>query len=1022
MDLVQLGGRVGGSTGPRFWRSLEEYAETEEFRAFLRDEFPSQIAVWEDPVGRRHFLKLMGASLALAGLSGCAFQPPEDIVPYVKAPDDVVPGKPVFYASALALDGYATGVLVESHLGRPTKIEGNPDHPASLGATDLFGQAEILTFYDPDRSKVVQLNGRVSTWENFLEEMISLRISKLASKGEGLRLLTSTITSPSLADQIQTLLKEFPEARWHQYESVGRANTRAGAKLAFGEDVDPIHHLDKADVVLALDADFLSWGPSRLVDARRWAERRDPPYGTDPATWSNTCNRLYAVESTPTITGAVADHRLAVRSSEVAGVLRALAQELGVAATGTPNENHAEWIKALAADLKTHSGTSLVLVGEPQPPQVHALAHAINQALGNIGQTVEFIEPVAFDGGEQSATLAELVRDMQDDKVDALLILGGNPAYDAPADFAFDKALDKVRTAVHLSLYEDETSALCRWHIPQTHVLETWGDVRAYDGTVTIQQPLILPIFNGRSAIEVVSAMLGGTTVSDREVVRRYWEKRGLGSNFQAGWRKALHAGVVADTASKPKAVTLQAGPFGIDAETEAQVDSTGYEVVFRPDPSIWDGRYANNGWLQELPKQITRLTWDNAALMSPATADKLQVRVNPLEMTGNVVEVSLPDRKGSLRLPVWITPGHPDNAVTIHLGYGRAKAGRVGDGQGFNAYTLRTSTALWFKGGAQIRKVEGSYRLATTQHHQNIGEDSSLGVNLNEERHLIRYATLDDFVKHPDFAHEPDHHVSPAFDLYPESPEPRLSHDRGERNSWAMAININTCIGCNACVVACQAENNIPVVGKNEVLKSRNMHWLRIDRYYEGRPDDPSPRTHFQPVPCMHCEKAPCETVCPVAATVHDAEGLNTMVYNRCVGTRYCANNCPYKVRRFNFLQYSDETTESFKLMRNPDVTIRSRGVMEKCTYCVQRLWAAKINAQKQGRDMVLDGEVVTACQGACPTRAITFGNKNDKNSAIAKAIQDGRNYVLLAELNTKPRTSYLAKLINPNPEIKES
>ncbi len=1019
MDLVQLGGQVDGTTGPRFWRSLDEYSRTPEFRAMLRDEFPSQLETWSDPVGRRHFLKLMGASMALAGAAGCAYQPPEKIVPYVKAPDDYVPGKPVFYATALSLGGFATGVLVESNDHRPTKVEGNPDHPASLGATDAFCQAELLQMYDPDRSKVVLLNGRVSTWESFLEEWVKLRSTKLAEKGKGVRLLTQTITSPTLASLFDQFLKAMPEARWVQYEPVGREATRAGTVLAFGEPVDAVHHLDKADVIAAFDADFLAWGPSRLTDARHWAQRRDPGPGPAPKDWK--CNRLYCVETMPSITGAMADHRLATKPSGVPALLRSLAAKLGVNAGGKAADKQEAWVDALAKDLQGAAGKSLVLVGETQPAEVHALAHAINQKLGNIGQTVSFIEPVAHHGGPQGGTLAELVKDIEDGSVDTLIMLGGNLVYEAPADLAVIKALDKVRNSVQFSIYEDETTEHCRWHVPLAHTLESWGDIRAFDGSVTIQQPLIQPIYKSKSIVEVMKVLVEGTTTPDRVVVEEYWRARGLGENFEAGWRKALHAGVVPGTASKPKTVTLKEGTFGATAETS--VEAGAYELHFRPDPSIWDGSYANNGWLQELPKQITKLTWDNAAIMSPNTAKALGVAMDTMEMVNDVVEVTVGERK--LKLPVWIAPGHADESITVHLGYGRTKAGRVGDGAGFNAYTLRTSATPWSAAGAKVRKVAETFRLATTQHFQNIDYDNT-GAPLNAERHLVRYDTVERFLKHPEFAQGPDHHLEESSNLYVESPEPRRQNEvEGKGNRWAMAINMNTCIGCNACVVACNAENNIPVIGKNQVLRGRNMHWLRIDRYYENDPGkDPSKvKTHFQPVPCMQCEKAPCEVVCPFAATVHDSEGINTMVYNRCAGTKFCSNNCPYKVRRFNYFYYNDYDSESLMLMRNPDVSVRTRGVMEKCTYCVQRLWSAKIHAEKKrGDTKVLDGEVVTACQGACPTRAITFGNWNDNQSDIAKAKKGPRNYALLAELNTLPRTTYLAKLTNPNPAMKES
>jgi MoCo/4Fe-4S cofactor protein with predicted Tat translocation signal len=990
-DLPEIRARLAGERGPRFWRSLEELAGSAEFEAFVRVEFPEQAEEWSDAASRRQFLRLMGASLALAGVSGCAFQPAESIVPAVEADAQVVPGRPLFFATAVPLDGYATGVLVESHMGRPTKIEGNPDHPAGLGGTDAFAQAEILGLYDPDRSQVVTHNGRVSTWDDFLAALIAERGRKLASKGAGLRILTEAVASPTLAHQIARVKEQFPESRWHQYEPVGLGHAREGARVAFGTAVVPVHHFDKADVILSLDADFLTWNPARLRDARAFTARRET---------TDRMNRLYVVEPTPTITGAMADHRLPLPSRRIAGLAQAVAHELGIegaAAAGAGPAEQARWVAAVAADLKAHCGSSLVLAGPPQPPEVHALAHALNHALGNVGKTVEYY-PEATEG---AGDLRALVADMAAGRVDALLILGGNPAYDAPADVDFAGALAKLprgAISVRLGLYDDETSALCRWHVPEAHVLEAWGDARAFDGTATIQQPLIAPLYGGKSAIELLSALLGQPARPALEIVRDYWKGRKLADDFEPFWRDALHDGVVAGTADKPKDVAPKSLAELPKHEAGAE---EGMEIVFRPDPTIWDGRFANNGWLQELPKPITRLTWDNAALVSPATAVRLGLKVDAMEDTTEVVRLSYRGR--SLRLPVWIVPGQADDAVTVHLGYGRTRAGRVGDGLGASAYALRTAAAPWFDSGLKVAGTGERARLAAMQHHQ-----------LMENRHLVRVATIGGFRAKPDFAHEGEEEPGRDYTLY-KDPEPQRRHEeQGEGNAWGMAINLNTCIGCGACVVACQAENNIPVVGKEQVIRGRNMHWIRIDRYYEGE-DKSNPPTYFQPVPCMHCEKAPCELVCPVGATLHDAEGLNVMIYNRCVGTRYCSNNCPYKVRRFNFLEYNGKVSPSERLQKNPEVTVRSRGVMEKCSYCLQRITLARIAAEEEGRTTLRDGEVTTACAQACPTRAIAFGNLNDRQSEVVRLKQGPRNYGLLEGLNTRPRTTYLAKLINP-------
>jgi MoCo/4Fe-4S cofactor protein with predicted Tat translocation signal len=993
------------SRGRRFWRSLEELAGTESFQEYLHREFPDSASEWEDPKSRRAFLRLMGASLALAGVHGaCARQPAETIVPYVRQPEEIVPGKPLYFASALTLDGFACGVLVESHMGRPTKVEGNPDHPASLGATDAILQAAVLSLYDPDRSQVVtqaSSNGaHISTWEKFLGALETELEGSRSAQGAGLRILSETVTSPTLIHQMRALQASLPKARWHQYDPVNRDAARAGALLAFGEDVETRYHLDRANIIVSLDADFLTVGPARLLYAREFASRRE--VRSDHA----EMNRLYVVESTPTLTGAMADHRLPLGSSNVLAFTRALARELGVSVP--PGSEPAwtgpqtKWISALARDLKKNEGASVIVVGDGQPAAVHALGNAMNQSLGNVGKTVEDIEPVAADATDQTKSLQALARDMEGGLVEILVIIGGNPAYSAPADLNFAKSLARVRFRVRLGLYEDETSQLCHWHIPEAHTLESWSDARAFDGTVSIIQPLIAPLYDGKSPHELLAAMLRQTDRSSYEIVREYWRGQNLPGNFEKAWRKALHDGLIVNSEAKTKSVALQpiasTGATAPDAsKTASSISAGGFEIVFRPDPTIWDGRFANNGWLQELPKPLTMLTWDNAALLSPATSAQLGVT------NEDVVEITYQGR--TLRAPVWVAPGHADDSVTLHLGYGRSRAGHVGTGAGFNAYLLRTTDAPWFGTGAAIRKIEGRIPLATTQ------TQSAM-----EGRGLVQIGTLDEFKSNPNFVHaanQREHESEATGSLYP--PEYKYDH-----YAWGMAINLDTCIGCNACVVACQAENNIPIVGKDQVIRGRAMHWIRVDRYYVSNAEEPeqNPEVVHQPVPCMHCENAPCELVCPVAATVHDAEGLNNMVYNRCVGTRYCSNNCPYKVRRFNFLQYSDETTPSLKLLNNPDVTVRTRGVMEKCTYCIQRINEARYKAELEGRP-IRDGDVVTACQGACPTRAIVFGNINDPQSQVARLKAEPLNYALLAELNTRPRTTYLAKLRNPNPEI---
>ena len=982
IDIASLRARLASAGPGGFWRSLNELAETPEFEELLQREFPSKLPTLADGLSRRKFLTLMAASLALAGVTGCNRDRPEEIVPYVKLPDDITPGEPLYYATAVTRGGYALGVLAESHVGRPTKLEGNPLHPASLGATDAFTQAEILRLYDPDRSQTVMYRGTIDTWERFLSSFSQEMDAIQQKKGAGLRILTETITSPSLAAQLEAVLKELPEARWHQSEPAGLDNVREGTKQARGADAEPVYSFDQADVVVSLDCDFLSVLPGSVPYARQFIDRRRSPDK------QQNLNRLYAVESTPTITGAMADHRVALRPSLVHVFSRQLAAQLGVPeiddgpqAKGVDDE----LLRALVSDLQDSRGKSLVLAGPGQPPAVHALAHAINAALGNVGTTVKYRPPVVARPIDQRGSLAELTTAMTQGEVDTLVMLGANPVYNAPGHLEFVDALSKVRLRVHLSEYYDETSFLCDWHIPQAHCLESWGDARAFDGRATIQQPLIAPLYGGKTPQELVAVLQNLAGHTSLEVVQEFWKERLGEDGFDRTWRRALHDGLVEEPPTEEPADD-DADPSRVEEAVAIALAEGQFEIEFRPDPSVWDGRYANNAWLQELPKPLTKLTWDNVAAVSPATAEKLGLA------NGDVVEITV--EKRSLRAPVWVTPGQPAQCISLTMGYGRTRAGSIGTGIGYNVQAIRPDTDAWFAAGT-VRKTGDTHRLATTQdHHDMMGRD------------IVRVATAER-LKHHEEPHAAGHHE--LLSLYPEE-------DTSQGNQWAMVINQTACIGCNACVIACQAENNIPVVGKDQVLVGREMHWLRIDRYYHGDLDDPE--TYFQPMACVHCEKAPCEVVCPVAATVHDHEGTSNMIYNRCVGTRYCSNNCPYKVRRFNFLQYTDEETESLKLMRNPDVTVRSRGVMEKCSYCIQRLDLARIAAKKEGR-LVEEGEVMTACQQACPTSAIAFGNLNSKESAVRELKKSPLNYGVLAELNTQPRTTYLTRVVNPHPDL---
>ncbi len=988
LDIKAIRARLEAKGGPQYWRSLESVAETPEFQEFLHREFPSSASEWTDPVGRRSFLKLMGASIALAGATACTRQPDELIVPFVRQPEEMIPGRPLFFATAMSLGGVATGLLVESHEGRPTKIEGNPDHPGSLGATDLFAQASVLTLYDPDRSQSVLQLGEIRPWSAFLTSVKSALSGQTPSKGAGLRILTETVDSPTMAAQIREILGQFPEARWIQWDPMSRGQARAGARIAFGEAVEPLYDLTKADLIVSLDADFLSSdGPFNLRYSRQFASRRRME------STETTPSRLYVVEPTHTVTGGRADHRLPLGASRVDSFARALAARVGVAGvSGQPPAGAEAFLEALAKDLLAHRGRSAVMVGDGQPAAVHAVAHAINQALGNAGETVVYLPTPEAAPSDQLEDMRTLVTDMNAGRVQMLMIIGeSNPVFSAPADLNFADALAKVPMRAHSGLFLDETAVLCHWHVPAAHYLEAWSDARTVDGTVSIVQPLIQPLYGGRSAHEVLASMTERPDRNGYDVVREYWQAQNLpgatpGAGFENAWRKWLHDGVIEGTAYAPKTVSLAADWL---SRAPAVAATTGMEINFRRDPMLYDGRFANNGWLQEAPRPMTKLTWDNAAHIAPATAEALGVD------NGDILEVRHDGRL--LRLPAWISPGDAPDSLTITVGYGRTRAGRVGNGTGFNAFVLRGSTSPYF-GAADVRATGDRYALVSTQDHWTL-----------EGRNVVRSAHLEQFRANPEFAKEMEHiTIDRGITLMP--------HREFTGYQWGMAIDMNACTGCTACVVACVAENNIPVVGKEQVERNREMHWLRVDRYYVGGVDNPD--TYFQPMPCQQCENAPCEVVCPVAATTPSAEGLNDMVYNRCVGTRYCSNNCPYKVRRFNFLLYSDWTTPTLKMARNPDVTVRSRGVMEKCTYCVQRINHARIQAKLEDR-VIKDGEVQTACQTACPSQAITFGNINDPEAAVAKLKKEPREYGILEDLNTRPRTTYLAVVRNPNPEI---
>ena len=1050
-NFASIRDKILSLNGKEYWRSIEEHADTPEFREFISEEYPHEIEEWDNSLSRRNFVKVMGASLALAGLSGCVIQPPEKIVPYVRPVEGMLPGKALFLATAMSLGGVATGVLAKAYEGRPVKIEGNPDHPGSRGATDVLAQASLLGMYDPDRSQEVTYRGGPKTWEGFMGELRAAIEENRKDGGAGVRFLTETVTSPTLIDQFAKVKTELPNSKWFQYEPINQDNAMAGAKMAFGSPVQTIYKFDKAERILSLDADIFSGFNVAYIN--------DFGKGKAFSEGKKAVNRLYSVETTISLTGAKADHRIAVKPSQMAEIAKAIAAAVGVSgATSTYKENSV-WIAAMAKDLNAFKGKSLVVAGDNQSPIVHALAHAMNAALGNVGETVVYTEPMSPNTDKlQIEQLRELIGDIDAGRVRMLVILGGNPVYNTPADLKLNaERMLKIPLRVHLGLHADETAENCHWHVAEKHYLEGWSDARAFDGTTSIVQPLIAPLYDGKNAHEIVQLFLRENfDKKDHDIVKEYWQRTDIKpavaaaipskteaktdskaaaatatatssstavaapKNFEDNWRKAVHDGVIPNTAATPKSVTATSA-FLNQPETKAAASGS-LEISILPDPCVYDGRFTNNGWLQELPNPLNKVTWDNVALISPKTAQRLGVNQGgnereKREMIGARQGTTFINTKGgnlfsdlvTLKyqgadiqkgVPMWISPGQPDDVITIYMGYGRTRAGKVGTGLGYSVFDVRRSDAMDHGFGEIVRKGETA-TIASTQTHFNM-----------EGRDLLRVWDLEEFTKNPKLGHQRNEY---DMSMYPVD-QHQAVYDKNHK--WGMTVDLNSCVGCNACVLACQSENNIPVVGKEQVERHRMMHWIRVDAYYGGENINEPEGPHFQPVLCQQCEQAPCEVVCPVHATVHSAEGLNDMTYNRCVGTRYCSNNCPYKVRRFNFMLYQDWDTPQYKLMRNPEVTVRSRGVMEKCTYCTQRIAAARIEAEKDGR-AIRDGEVVTACQSVCPTNAITFGDMHDAESKVAKTKKDPRDYTLLNNLNTQPRTTYLAGLKNQNREM---
>ncbi|MBE0545676.1 MAG: TAT-variant-translocated molybdopterin oxidoreductase [Verrucomicrobia bacterium] len=1059
-DAVSAGGAVAGvnpeASGRTYWRSLDQLAETPEFRQFLEREFPEGATEFADPVSRRHFVKIMSASFLLAGfgLSGTGCRRPEDkLMPFGKATADYTHGVPKDFATAMPTRGGAIPLVVKSHEGRPVKIEGNTRYPGGNGSTDRYTQASILNLYDPDRAKRFTHKGNAASSEAALGFLGELAAKLKQTGGEGFSFLLEPGTSPSRKRLQKLISDQFPKVRWYAYDPVDHAIHERAATQAFGQAVRPVFRYDEAKVVLSLDCDFIGAEEDAHNNIRRFTK------GRKIARAGDTMNRLYAVESLFTLTGLNADHRLRLPASSVLSVAAAVAAQCGVSLSGIPQPavEDAKWITECAKDLLANRGAALVVAGIGQPLAVHLIAQAINSALGSVGKTVQLLPSIATQAG----TLSELAQALNAGQVDTLVMLGGNPAYSAPADLDWSNTQRKAKTVVRLGYYEDETAVACDWHFPQAHYLESWGDALTTDGTYVPVQPLISPLFGGLTELEFLTRLAGATVTRPYEIVQATFD------TFSNGglevWKKFLHDGFLAVTTAKPVTAGFSAAAVtrAVAAAKPATPNKDNLEVILHRDYSVDDGRFANNGWLQEFPDPITKITWDNAVLVSRTTARELGVK------NTDVVEVKLGDR--AIKGVIWTQPGMADFSLGIALGYGRQRAaGRVGQEVGFNAYPLLTTQTGCLAVGATLRKTGEAYPISCTQDHWSM-----------EGRAIVREANLEQFNQHPDFAHRMNAPEAP--DETPLYPNPLDEAMKTALHQWGMSIDLSSCVGCGTCVLACQSENNIPIVGKDQVKRGREMHWLRIDRYYTTNPAQRSWKDVYrkdeaqqfepwiddvqavnQPMLCQHCEAAPCESVCPVNATVHDQEGLNVMVYNRCVGTRYCSNNCPYKVRRFNYLDYNKRPLEKLKgpfyasplthktdgkwdllrwwkdpesgmreedewdlirMIKNPDVTVRMRGVMEKCTFCVQRIEQAKI-AQKvkagaSGDVVVPDGTFTTACAQACPAEAIVFGNVADPNSRVSKLKQQQRDYSVLEFLKTKPRLTYLARVRNPNPAM---
>ncbi len=1037
------------NTGKQYWKSLDELGEAPEFHEFLTREFPEGASEMGNGVSRRKFLQVMGAGMALAGVSGCKVirRPEQNILPYNKMPESLIPGVAQFYATSMSVGGETVGLLVESHDGRPTKVEGNPKHPGSLGSTSKYNQASVLGLYDPDRSQTPLKRGVSSDWSSFWTDMDAVFASYKTNGGQGLRFLSGFIGSPSLADTKASVLKAFPKAQWTTYESVNRENQAQGIMAVTGANLDPNYNFAIVKRVLSIDSDFLESEANHLANSKAFTKTRNPDLGTE------AMSRLYMVESQFSPTGGTADHRLRVKPSQIVPVLILVAKEIqsqgvslgewgadvsALSADAVSAGVKPAWITEVAKDLIANKGASLVLAGKYQPPLAHALAHVLNVALGNVGATVEYRASAAKalngDSAGSYASIAELAAAMEAGQVETLVILDANPAFGTPADLGFAAKLSKVKHVIHLGSEADETAALAEWHLPMSHFMEEWGDGLAYDGTASIAQPLIAPMYATQGATELLAGLAGLSQRKSHDIVKEYWRKQAGGVDFEHNWRRWLHDGIIeksAYSAVQPGTVKDGISKAAVSyLESAKAIKAGSVEIQFRAHPNLYDGRFANNAWLQELPDPITKLTWDNAVFLSPKLAEKIGVAKALLngDETGTnmkeyryrpMVKVTVGGR--SLEAVAWILPGLSDETVLLHFGYGRRVTGKVGTETGFDAYTLMNSKSPFLSGDVKVEATGNSYPVACTQDHWSL-----------EGRPIVRESSVEGYVENKEEAfseekwneHPVDEKTKLEKSLWTEGPA-NTGGDRGTFDftkgmQWGMVIDLNSCTGCNTCLIACTSENNVPVVGKEQVMRGREMHWIRLDRYFSGNIENPE--LVFQIMTCQQCENAPCEEVCPVAATSHSHEGLNDMVYNRCVGTRYCSNNCPYKVRRFNFFNYTNQWKNSpLAMQKNPDVTVRFRGVMEKCTYCVQRINRARVQFKNKGQETIPDGVVTPACAQACPTDAIVFGNINDPESRVAKLKSHPRNYGVLRDLNTKPRTTYLGRVRNPNKAIEK-